>query len=206
MFFKSDKLKVKEIAKFTGLLLSFVIAVAGLLLLNKFVWKQDAKRFIAFLGLLIAVTGAYLFCYYLTRLLVKHGGHFKLSSLTSEAGFMLFKEKAGNRVAKKTSRIFGITFITVFAPLIFFSVKYFNNYQEKQLKQYGEFRKVRVDDVRKKGKGGPYAFFEFSYKGKKYLTNLYNNGFHTGDSAEIIFSTQNPDIVMWGEDYIHKYR
>lgn len=64
---------------------------------------------------------------------------------------------------------------------------------------YSFIQKIKAVDY--KGKGSPYAFFDFYLDGKKYSADLSQKDDKVGDSAVIIFSTHNTDIVEWAEDF-----
>jgi hypothetical protein len=69
------------------------------------------------------------------------------------------------------------------------------------LKNFGRVQKVKINDIHSKGKGAPYAFFHFYLDGEKHSTDLSSKNYRIGDTATIIFSTDNPDIILWADDF-----
>lgn len=91
--------------------------------------------------------------------------------------------------------------IIIFASTAYEVFNYVNEYKINQLKNFGQLQKVRINDIHRTTKGGPYVSFEFYFNGKKFEDRLSRNNYNVGDSAKIIFSTNNPDIVIWAEDF-----
>ena len=94
--------------------------------------------------------------------------------------------------------------MTVFFLLIiggsYLLIKSLNRYEIVQLKTYGQIQKVKIKEIRYKGKGTPYAFFDFYLEGKIYSKDLSPKDFNVGDSIRIIFSTADPNIVRYADD------
>ena len=76
-----------------------------------------------------------------------------------------------------------------------------DNHEYTQLKNYGQTQKVLITKIDYIGKGSPFAFFDFYYNDKKYSDRLSQKNLSSGDSSVIIFSTKNPEIIKWLEDF-----
>ncbi|HEX7412440.1 MAG TPA: hypothetical protein VF411_00240 [Bacteroidia bacterium] len=76
-----------------------------------------------------------------------------------------------------------------------------NKYEYNHLKNFGKLQKVKIKDIHCKGKGTPYAFFDYYLNGKQCTSDLDSKSYNIGDSATIIFSTNKPYIIKWADDF-----
>lgn len=82
---------------------------------------------------------------------------------------------------------------------MFDAIKQHENFE---LNNHGKYQKVLIKSIGYKGKGSPYAFFDYEYNNELYTGSLNTNNYTEGDSAYIIFSTQEPEIVVWADEYV----
>lgn len=117
----------------------------------------------------------------------------------------LYTKYSYKKVGLKKVRLINITYIIlcliIFALSAFSYVKLANQYETNQLKYYGIKQKIKIKEVRYKGKGNKYAIFDYYLNGEKYSNDLLNQSFVVGDSATIIFSSDDTDILKWFDDY-----
>ena len=87
---------------------------------------------------------------------------------------------------------------TILFGLFFFLI---DNYEYYQLKIYGQRSKVMIKEIQKTSKDLPFAVIEFESKGQSCSKELLAEKYHTGDTVEIIFSTERTEIVMWYDEF-----
>jgi hypothetical protein len=110
-----------------------------------------------------------------------------------------FKSEIGVDKAKKFKQAinlisFGIIIFTILA--FRFSI---NAYENHQLKNFGKIETVRVTDIHYDIKKLPYAFV--AYANKSHNVNLRHDKLTDKDFATIIYSTKNPEIVKFYDEF-----
>lgn len=167
------------------------------LLIFKFNWNRDFTRWFGFLGLpllaysTLSLTG--------TLVMAVFPG-FRPSYLLSHQSYLAYRKT--NRQAGISSWCY-LLMITIFLTgLIWFYTRATSWYEAYQFKNYGRTQRVFINKTRKMGKAQTeYALFDFQFKRSKISSHLQNsNGLVAGDSATIVFSTENTDVIAWSSD------
>jgi hypothetical protein len=113
----------------------------------------------------------------------------------------LLYQELKNKFGPTKIHIINVTYISLFFLLFGGSFyAYFqlvSSYEYGQLARQGEIQKVRINKTAYKGKGGPNAYFDFYFNEQTYSDDLPKDDLEVGDSGLIIFSKQNPEIVVW---------
>ena len=157
-------------------------------------------RWFAFLGLLIS-------CFYLIKLVIELTNLFypsserlKLSTVLHKKKFEAFKKQSSESTRQLLT--FLIIVIATFICGIYLFSTLTKRYKLNQLTKFGETKKVIITDIRRMGKGSKYSFFNFYFNDKKVSRRLYQKkGQNIGDTCLVIFSTDNPDVIEWVEDF-----
>ena len=184
----------------------YSIIYVALILLGFFIsfkvwWTPGVARFLGLVALVFVFGGFLLLSFSLTRLLVATEVNFSFSTLSNKAHYQSFKKQVGSAVARKVSLIFMLLFFCLGGTTVYCFILFINNYEETQLKEHGVVQTVRIKDIERKGKGSEYAAFDYYLENKVYSNDLTQKDFAIGDSVEIIFSTKDPDIIQWAEDF-----
>lgn len=170
------------------------------LIMFKVWWTPSADRFMGIVAFLVAGFGFIVLSTSLTRLLV--ATDFGFSDIADQQAFNEFAKKVGYKKARRVATLVTCLFFGLVGPSVYFFYKATQQWETYQLTRYGQYQKVEIKDVRKKGKGRPYAFFDYYLNGKRYSNDLSQKDFNIGDSVEIIFSTEDPEILEWSEDFV----
>lgn len=182
-------------------IINILIILLGVFIAFKVWWTNGDARFLGIISFFLVGFGSLFLSVSLTRVIVPFQTDFSLSSLSDKKKYQILKDTIGSTKVKVINVSYISLFIILFAGTAYGLVTSLNQYEKDQLKTFGRLQKIRINDIHYKGKGTPYAFFDFYLNGKKYSNDLSPKNFSVGDSATIIFSTNNTDIVKWADDF-----
>lgn len=119
--------------------------------------------------------------------------------------------KLGEWVNEKNKLTRAITYtlllIFLFTPHIT-SIVLFNRrsdrYHLEQLEKFGVVQKIKITGKIDGQNSRHDLLFEYEYNGKKYHGMLNRWKFQVGDSALIIYSSQNPSEVSWYKKFLER--
>lgn len=164
-------------------------------------WTNGNERFFGIIAFFLIGFGSLLLSISLTRIIIPTEADFSISTLSDKRKYQILKDKVGSTKVKAINSSYLSLFLILFAGTAYTIITSLNKYEKDQLKTFGQLQKVKIIDIHHKGKGTAYAFFDFYLDGKKYSNNLSPKDYNIGDSATIIFSTDNTDIVKWADDF-----
>lgn len=182
-------------------LIHIMIILFGAFILFKVWWTNDNTKFLGLIAFFLVGFSSLFLSISLTRIIVPTKTDFSFSTLSDKNKYRNLKDTIGSTKVKVISISYILLFLILFAGTAYGLVTFLNKYEKDQLKNFGRLQKVRINDIHYKGKGESYAFFNFYLDGKKYTNDLSPKNYSIGDSATIIFSTNNTDIVKWVDDY-----
>ena len=182
-------------------LLNALLILIGAFIFYKVFWKNDGSRLLGLIGFCFVSFGSILLSVSLTRIIINTKTDFDFTTLSNPKKYQILKEKIGVTKLRVINTMYASLTIIIFASTAYEVFNYVNEYKINQLKNFGQLQKVRINDIHRTTKGGPYVSFEFYFNGKKFEDRLSRNNYNVGDSVKIIFSTNNPDIVIWAEDF-----
>ncbi|MDN3674346.1 hypothetical protein QWY99_14905 [Flavobacterium branchiarum] len=182
-------------------LLNTILILVGAFILYKVWWTNDGAKFLGLIGYFLIGFGSLLLSISLTRIFISTKTDFDFTTLSNKIKYDILKETIGSSKVKVINTIYCSLTVIIFGGTAYYLVTSLNKYEKDQLKNFGQIQKVRINDIHYKGKGTPYAFFDFYLNGKKLTNNLNPKNYSVGDSATIIFSTHNTDIVKWADDF-----
>ncbi|PBQ31906.1 hypothetical protein CNR22_09030 [Sphingobacteriaceae bacterium] len=163
-------------------------------------WTNGSARFFGILAFFLVGFGSLFGGVALTRLIIPCEYNYNLSTLSNSLNYKELKNKVGRKI-----HLINITYISLFLFLFVISsysyITLFHNHEFNQLKKFGQTQKVVITKTGHLGKGSSFAFFDFYFNDKKYSDHLSQKHFSEGDSETIIFSTQDPDIIEWVDDF-----
>jgi len=173
----------------------------GVFIAFKVWWTNGDTKFLGIISFFLVGFGSFFLSISLTRIIIPTKTDFSFSTLLDKKKYQILKETIGSTKVKVISVSYISLFLILFTGTAYGLVTSLSNYEKVQLKTFGRLQKVRINDIQYKGKGTPYAFFDYYLDGKKYIGDLSPKNYNIGDSATIIFSTNNTDIVKWADDY-----
>jgi hypothetical protein len=182
-------------------LLNALLILLGAYIIFKVFWKNDGSGLLGLIGFCFISFGAILLSVSLTRIISNTKTDLNFATLSNPKKYQILKETIGLPKVKMINTMYASLTVMIFASTVYGVYNYVNEYKNNQLKDFGQFQKVRINDIHRTTKGGPYVSFEFYFNDKKFKHRLSRNNYNIGDSARIIFSTNNPDIVIWAEDF-----
>lgn len=173
----------------------------GVFIAFKVWWTNGDGRFLGIIAFFLVGFGSFFLGISLTRIIIPTKADFSFSTLSDKKKYQILKDTIGSTKVKVISVSYVSLFLILFAGTAYGLLTSLRKYEKDQLKTFGRLQKVRINDIHYKGKGTPYAFFNFYLDGKKYTYDLSSKNYNIGDSATIIFSANNTDIVKWADDY-----
>lgn len=189
----------KQALKYSGIYILLILL--GAFIAFKVWWTNDDSRYLGIVSFFLIGVGSLLLSISLTRMIMPIKADFSFSILADKKKYQILKNTIGSTKIKIINASYISLFLLLFGTTAYGLIASLNKYEENQFKTFGELQKVKINDIRYKGKGTPYAFFDFYLDGKKYSNNLSPKNYNIGDSATIIFSTNHPDLVEWAEDF-----
>ncbi|ASK31917.1 hypothetical protein CEY12_18185 [Chryseobacterium sp. T16E-39] len=184
-----------------NILLSFFAILLGAFIIFNVWWSHGGGRFLGIIAFFVIAGGSLFLSISLTKIMIPIQADISFSVLSEKDKYEILKRSIGQKKLKMINICYISLFLILFAATAVGLVISVNKYEKYQLKTYGLIQKVKINTIEHKGKGDPYAFFDFYLDGKKYSTDLSQKNYTVGDSATIIFSTDNTDIVDWAEDF-----
>ena len=180
--------------------LIYSIIYIGLILLGAFiafkVWWNDTGLYGVVAFSLVGL-GSLLLSSSLTRIVVPIKTDFGFMTLSSKKNYDALKQKIGPTKIRLISTLYAILFFGLFGTTAYFLIKSLDKYRNYQLENYGKLQKIKINEIHPLGKGTDLAFFDYNYNNITYGGRLDPRNYRIGDSATIIFSTQDPHIVDW---------
>lgn len=189
----------KQAIKYSLIYISIILF--GAFIAFKVWWTNGNEKFLGIIAFFLVGFGSLFLSISLTRIIIPTKTDFGISTLSDKKKYQALKDIVGSTKLKAINSSYLSLFIILFAGTAYVLVTSLNKYEKDQLKTFGQLQKVKIIDIRHKGKGTSYAFFDFYLEGKKYSNDLSPKNYNIGDSATIIFSTNNTDIVEWAEDF-----
>ncbi|WP_343534688.1 hypothetical protein [Pedobacter sp.] len=189
----------KQAIKYSLIYISIILF--GAFIAFKVWWTNGNEKFLGIIAFFLVGFGSLFLSISLTRIIIPTKTDFGISTLSDKKKYQALKDVVGSAKLKAINSSYLSLFIILFAGTAYVLVTSLNKYEKDQLKTFGQLQKVKIIDIRHKGKGTSYAFFDFYLEGKKYSNDLSPKNYNIGDSATIIFSTNNTDIVEWAEDF-----
>lgn len=162
-------------------------------------WTNGETKFLGVIAFFLIGFGSLSLSISLTRIIIPTKTDFSFSTLSDKKKYQILKDRIGSTKVKVINVCYISLFFILFAGTAYGLVTSLSKYAKDQLTTFGRHQKVRINDIHYKGKA--YAFFDFYVDGKKFTNNLSPKNYSVGDSAIIIFSTNNTDIVEWAEDF-----
>ena len=182
-----------------------LLLIVGVFFTYKFSWSQDFTRWLSF-------GGAFLSFYSLSRVLIEiinwlipSSEDLELPVVLNVRRYMYFRQYSDNLDRQV------IAFLALFVVIVALGGKSFFNFMESheltQLSKFGQIQEVVINDIQKKSrKSRRYSsYFDVSFNGEKI--NMFLNtkdGQEIGDTCPVIFSTENPYIIQWADDFAEK--
>jgi hypothetical protein len=190
---------IKQAIKYS--LIYILIIFFGAFIAFKVWWTNGDSKFLGIIAFFLVGFGSFFLSISLTRIIIPTKTDFSFSILSDKKKYQTLKDTIGLTKVKVINVSYIALFLILFAGTTYGLFTSLNKYAKDQLHTFGRLQKVRINDIHYKGKGTPYAFFDFYMNGKKYTNNLSPKNYSIGDSAIIIFSTNNTDIVEWADDF-----
>jgi len=179
--------------------ISCLAILVGIFINYKLLWAHGIEMLLAVMGFFLVVFGFLALAVSITRLLFPHTQDFGVKTLFDKPSFSQFKKAIGS---KKAGSIGNTCTLLCFLLVGIIGFSFFtatDKYERDQLDKFGQVQKVLIKDIRYRK--SRRAYFDFYFIDQTLTTRLYSKQLKVGDSAFIIFSTDNPAIVKWLDDY-----
>ena len=167
----------------------------GVFIAFKVTWTKGPEAFLAIVAFVLVFGCSGALAIALTKLIVPTNPSF------DENNWKTFVKNEGKVKAGLIVFTCLSFFLTACSGAVYLYLVSVKKYEHYQLSNFGQTQKVLIKDIRYKGKGTPLAFFDYQAKGNLYTNDLAPKQFNIGDSALIIFSKENPDIVKWADEF-----
>jgi uncharacterized membrane protein len=92
--------------------------------------------------------------------------------------------------------------ISLFALPVIVYTHYSEKYHKEQIDKYGVIQNIIIDNESHGKNSNNYSDFSFYHNGIEWRGSLRTWNYRLGDSAKIIYSSENPNEVEWFEKYI----
>ena len=182
-------MRTKHLVK-TFIYLAFVLA--GLLLVFRYNWSRDLSRWLALAGLILAVLCGIAFCASLVRVFFPH---FHPAHVTGRFAYLRYKQQ--HKYAAQSSWLFLFLVISLMIALVWLYAGGTGIVERYHFDRYGRTQKVVIREIRTIGRT-PYALFDLPVGGDTTSGQLpQQEGLRAGDTATVIYSILNPDIIDW---------
>lgn len=179
----------------------FLMVLLGAYMIYKFWWATGNERFLGIAAFGMVIYGVIYLSISLTRIIIPTTTDYSLSTFRNKKEYTFLKKEIGTGKVRAIDLTCSFLLLVILAGTIYGVGTAVNRRERDQLKTFGRLQKVRIKDIRFKGRGGPNAFFDFYLNGKKYSHDLGRKNYRMGDSVTIVFSTDDPDIVEWWDYY-----
>jgi len=127
---------------------------------------------------------------------------FDFFTLTINDKWNAFKKDVGEQKATNIKKINSISFLLSAVFIVFSLVFSLNMYEEFQLKNFGKNQTIEINDIYKSLQGHDITNIEYKYEGKVYHKELFLDGHKLNEKAEVIFSTNDPRIAIWNDNFM----
>lgn len=151
-------------------------------------------KFPAILSMWIAWFGCLYAGFLICRLTVVKALGTRFIGLIELTDSNFFLKELGKAKATTFKLLFSISSFTILGIVLCIFVIHTNFHESEQLKRYGTLEKVVVKKVFF-DKSGRHIYFEFDFNQNRYHKELHSEVYENGDTALIIFSYKNPNIV-----------
>ncbi len=180
--------------------LNIGLILLGVLLAYKNTWTTGSGVILGGIGFLLVLGCSGILAMVITKLVLP------TDPLFDSNDWKTFKANVGAPKARRVLALFIVLFLFSFSGAVSLYIQVTRTHQFTQLRNFGQTQKVRIKDIDYKGKGTPYAFFDYYSNGATYSQTLDPRNYEIGDSAVIIFSVMDPDIVMWADEFEKEQR
>ena len=176
--------------------LSLLAAIGGAFLFYEYAFHVNFPIMIA--GLFALVIGSVLFGLFTACLLFPKSIPVILTNKGKET-YKLLKTVIGRKKRKVFYLVFILLAFTITTLSLGISIHYLELRGDKELRNYGKITKVRI--IKISHNDGRNVWFVFEHNKELHRHSLHSNHLEVGDSVEVIYSTQKPDLIRWANDY-----
>jgi hypothetical protein len=185
-------MKIREEVQY--IILSILMVVIGAFIAYQLYFTRGFfAEVIQFSGFMSMIYGLYILSMFLTELIIP-SKLYKGKNIAHTYQYQKLKRQITFESRLMCFMVFFIT-VSLYSSTFYLFFKRVNEYEKYQLTNFGQLQKVRiVDTYYKKSR---YAEFKIYYNGMIYTDRVGSKNLNIGDSINIQFSTQNPNINVW---------
>jgi hypothetical protein len=147
-------------------ILNIVLILLGVLLAYKNTWTTGPGVILGGIGFLLVLGCSGILAMVITKLVLP------TDPLFDSNDWKTFKANVGAPKARRIVALFIILFLFAFSGAVSLYIQVTRTHQFTQLRNFGQTQKVRIKDIDYKGKGTPYAFFDYYSNGATYSQTL----------------------------------
>ena len=176
--------------KFLRLILGLVLFICGEYFGNRVFTYYDQKSFIWIIGILAVIMV------------------FVGTALILEVPFRVLNNQYYKFIEKNKviANLFCVPmfFLAILLFVLPATVFYYysGKYHKEQIDHFGVTQDIIIDNESHGKNSNNYSDFTFYHKGEKWRGSLRTWKYKLGDSAKIIYSSENPNEVEWYERYL----
>jgi hypothetical protein len=183
----------QAILKVTGFGISLVLSLYTLF---RLAWAQSSLRLLGVAAVFVWVFSVLRLTLALTQMIAPVETHYDLVTLTEKRRSELLKRVIGPR----KMAVITYTFVSLLTVIVggsgYWLFTSISQFKQDQLSRFGQRQRVSIKKVGYVSKSR-HAYFDYYLNGNQYSKSLSTHTYHEGDSATILFSTENPEIVVW---------
>ena len=111
------------------------------------------------------------------------------------------QNQIGKSKARKIIIAWNLLFVLIFILFGFFMLFILGKHEKYQLQNFGKEQVIEISEITKGYKGVEVAVVNYEYDGKLYSKEFYLKKYKTGEKVSILFSTHNPNIAVWKDEF-----
>ena len=191
------------------LLLAIILLLIGIYNTYTFWWdssidKSEIRIIISFFSL---GGSALIFSYILTcTFFVPKNIRFSFLTLAYKGNFLIIAKEIGE---KKVRKIILKNMIAYFIIFILFGLTLLislNEFEKYELSHFGIKQEIGIKEIATNLKGFEIANIEYEHNLQHYTKQLYLNSYKKGEKHLIIFSKNNPNIMIWYDEFNSSFK
>lgn len=186
-------------------LLAVALLVTGIFNTYQFWWsdKVDKSTFRIIISFLTLGSSALLLSYLLTLVFfVPANIQFDFLALAGKGNFLKVVNEIGNKKVQQIITKNMVLYFVILITLTFSVLASLKAFEKYQLSHFGIIENAKIDNVSKSLKGFEITVIGYNYGSKHYAKELYLNNYRKGEKHQIIFSKNNPQIIVWYDDFL----
>ena len=111
------------------------------------------------------------------------------------------QDQIGKSKARRIDIVWNLLFVSIFILSGLVMLFILGKFEKCQLQNFGKEQVIEISAITKGYKGVDVAVVSYEYDGKLYSKEFHLNKYKMGEKVSILFSTHNPMIAVWKEEF-----